>query len=117
MNKNQNEKVKSRGKRAFIYTASVILSAFLLSLILMFTVNDAFSLTATAGTTEITVPRDTGVYGVSKILKDSDLIDSRIWFTLYSRLRGKGDTVKAGVYKISNTGGFDGILNTLKSGK
>ena len=101
----------------FIYVAAVITLSFLLSLLLMFMVNDAFSLTATAGTTEIVISEDTGLYGASKILKDSGLIDSRLWFTMYSRLRGKTDTVKAGSYKISNTGGFDGILSTFKSAK
>ena len=117
MGKDQNKRRLSRGRRAFIYVISVTLCAFLLSLLLMFAVNDAFSLTAVAGTTEISVPSDMGVYGVSRILKDSELIDSRVWFTVYSWLRGKTDTVRAGVYKISNTGGFDGILNTLKNGK
>ena len=117
MKANENKRHLSRGRRAFIYVTAVITVSFLLSLFLMFLVNDAFSLTANVGTTEIVITEDTGVYGASKALKDVGLIDSRLWFTLYSRLRGKHITVKAGNYKISNTGGFDGILSTFNSTK
>ena len=113
----KNKRPLSRGKRAFIYVTAVITVSFLLSLFLMFLVNDAFSLTATSGTTEVLITEDTGVYGASKVLKDKGLIDSRLWFTLYSRLRGKYGTVNAGSYKISNTGGFDGILSAFNSAK
>ena len=115
MDTKKSKKRLSRGKRVFIYTVSVIFTSFLLSLLLMFLANDTFSLTAAAGTTEIVISDDTGIYGASKVLKDTGIIDSRLWFTLYSGLRGKNDTVKAGSYKISNTGGYDGILNTFKS--
>lgn len=109
-----NKKSEKRKKRMIVYTVSVILISFLLSLILMFLANDAFSLTAQDGVTEVFFAEDCGLFKASAVLKKEGLIDSRIWFTLYSRLRGKNGNVKAGSYKISNTGGFDGILSTLQ---
>lgn len=116
MKSSVNKKTFSRKKRALIYIVSVITASFLLSLLLMFLVNDAFSLTSPSGTTEVVITEDIGLFKASKTLKEQGLIDSRIWFTVYSCLRGKHTPVKAGSYKISNTGGFDGILSTLDSG-
>ena len=109
------EKVKNvkRGRRAIIYTATVILTSFLLSLFIMFLVNDMFALTAAPGSTEIYISEDVTLFKASKTLKESGLIDSRVWFTLYSSLRGRNGTVTAGSYTVSGTGGYDGILNAL----
>ena len=106
-------KAISKKKKIIIYMATVILISFLLSLLLMFMANDAFSLTALPGKTEVRFAEDVGLFKASKALKEKGLIDSRLWFTLYSRLRGKGVTVKAGSYEIPNTGGYDGILSAL----
>lgn len=108
---------KNRKKRIIIYTVSVILISFLLTLLLMFLVNDAFSLTAVSGKTVVLFTEDAGLFNASKVLKEKGLIDSRIWFVIYGKLRGKDMTVRAGSYEISNTGGFDGILNTLQKGQ
>ncbi len=111
--KKPERKPLGKKQRIIIYTAAVILISFFLSLLLMFMVNDAFSLTASSGITEVYFTEDVGLFEASKALKEKELIDSRIWFTVYSKLRGKGMTVKAGSYEISNTGGFDGILSAL----
>ncbi len=111
--KQLERKALGKKQRIIIYTVSVILVSFLLSILLMFMVNDAFSLTATPGITEVHFTEDVGLFKASKTLKEKELIDSRTWFTLYSKLRGRGMTVKAGSYEISNTGGFDGILSAL----
>lgn len=113
MEKKDTEALGKR-RRAVIYTVSVILVSFLLSLLLMFLANDAFSLTAQSGSTEVVFNEDVGLFKASGILKKAGLIDSRLWFTVYSQLRGKKFTVSAGRYEISNTGGFDGILSALQ---
>lgn len=103
----------SKKQRIVIYTVSVILVSFFLSLFLMFLVNDAFALTATAGSTVVSFTEDIGLFKASKVLKEKELIDSRIWFTLYAKIRGKNMTVNAGSYEIPHSGGFDGILTSL----
>ena len=114
MEETKNSRIER--KRIITYTVSVILISFVLSLILMFLINDAFSLTAAGGSTEVFFPEEVSLYKASEALKENGLIDSRLWFTLYSRLRGKNGTVKAGSYNIQNSGGFDGILSALLSG-
>ena len=100
-----------RGK--LIYITSVLLSSFLLSLLLMFLVNDTVALTGGSGSTEVTVSEDMSVFRASGVLKESGLIDSRIWFTVYSGMRGKVGTVRKGSYLISNSGGYDGVLRAF----
>ena len=113
------EKVKDKNTKrkhtVIIYVTSVILTSFLLSLVIMFLVNDTFALTAVPGSTEVYISEDVTTYKASKTLKESGLIDSRVWFTLYSRLRGMTGRISAGSYTVSNTGGYDGILNALKN--
>ncbi len=111
--KQLKRKSLSKKQRIIIYVVAVILVSFLLSLLLMFMVNDAFALTATAGSTVVSFTEDMGLFKASKTLKEKNLIDSRIWFTLYAKIRGKNMTVNAGSYEIPYTGGFDGILSSL----
>ena len=111
--KHLKRKPLSKKQRIIIYTVSVILVSFLLSLVLMFMVNDAFALTATSGSTVVSFTEDVGLFKASKTLKEKEIIDSRVWFTLYAKVRGRNMTVKAGSYEISYTGGFDGILSVL----
>lgn len=115
MRKEETEALGKR-RRAVIYTVSVITVSFLLSVLLMYLANDAFSLTAVSGSTEVVFNEDAGLFKASGVLKRAGLIDSRLWFTVYSHIRGNDITVRKGRYEISNTGGFDGILSALKSG-
>ncbi len=103
-----------RKKRTAVYIIAVILVSFLLSLLMMFLVNDAFSLTAVSGQTVVILDRDQSLYKASKTLKKEGLIDSRLWFILYAELRGKNKPVKEGRYVLQNTGGFDGILSAFQ---
>lgn len=88
----------------------------MLAAALVLLANDAFAITATDEEVTLTVPSECSKKEAAKILKDNGLIKSRIWFSLYTSLRGKSVSPEKGSYVIKKSGGFDAICQILSGG-
>ena len=99
------------------YLVAVLISSILLSALALFLANDTFAVTYPSETVSVNVPKDATKSEISKILKGSGLIKSRIWFHTYTALRGK-DVSSSGEnpYHISKSSGYDAICRILKNG-
>ena len=105
-------------KKIFSLKFIIIITAIsvVLSALTLFLLNDAFAVTADNTTVTVQIPANAKKSDVSNVLKEQGLIKSRVWFHIYTALRGKKIAPKQDIYYIPKNSGFDGICRILNYG-
>ena len=107
--------------KAIVYITAVLVVSFLLSYIIITRANDVFAFVKSDAEVEVTIPEDTTVAKLSKILGDADVIRYPSLFRLYARLKGEdgkdaeGNSVFIpGTYKVSPMKNYMQLLSLFQ---
>ena len=95
-------------------------AALMLSLIAVLLAREIFALGKRSGdgdTVQLELERELDTREIAAVLKEKQLIGSKLLFELYSRIRGKYRVFPSGEYSLSSSYGYDGLIHRLSGGE
>lgn len=106
-----------RNRKAWSIVGLCVLCSLILSSYLISCMNDVLAIRRDdSNTVTVTIPAETNTKDILKILKKSDLIEHRLFCTLYAKLmRFRDDNYLSGIYYITASMGVEKMLETFKS--
>lgn len=118
MQKKQEKKINKKNKRTFriIWLISVIIVGSVLAVYLLVGVNDMLAINRTNDTqVSVEIPASPTVEQVSKLLKDSGVINEPSFFEMYAKVTKSADDFNQGNFTLQTNLDYEAIINTLQS--
>ncbi|MBO7217425.1 MAG: endolytic transglycosylase MltG [Clostridia bacterium] len=110
----KNKKKKYRALKSAIWVLGIIVLSVLLSLGIIYGASDFLGIGGNRGNEyTVEIPEGSSLSDTAKILHENKIIDSKLLFKLYSKVKGYDKRYQTGVFILSDEDGYAGIATKL----
>lgn len=98
-----------------LYVIGVLATSMILAFFIVSGALDFLGITKSDALVDVTIPENATTAQVADILKENGLISQKLTFRLYSGLTGADDGYQSGMFTLSGTMGYKGLIEKMQA--